>query len=40
VVPRDQARIRTQMSASHGDQDIDQAVAAFVEVGHQLGVLR
>ena len=40
VVPRDQARIRTQMSAGHSDQDIDQAVAAFVEVGHQLGVLR
>jgi glycine C-acetyltransferase len=40
VVPRDQARIRTQMSAGHGDQDIDQAVAAFVDVGHQLGVLR
>jgi glycine C-acetyltransferase len=40
VVPRDQARIRTQMSAGHSDQDIDQAVAAFVDVGHQLGVLR
>jgi len=30
VVPRDKARIRVQLSASHSDQDIDNAVAAFV----------
>jgi len=32
VVPRGQARIRTQMSAAHSTQDIDRAVDAFVEV--------
>ena len=30
VVPRDKARIRVQLSASHSDQDVDNAVAAFV----------
>ena len=30
VVPRDRARIRVQLSASHSDQDIDNVVAAFV----------
>jgi len=30
VVPRDRARIRVQLSASHSDQDIDNAVVAFV----------
>jgi len=30
VVPKDKARIRVQLSASHSDQDIDNAVAAFV----------
>jgi glycine C-acetyltransferase len=32
VVPRGQARIRTQMSAAHSTEDIDRAVDAFVEV--------
>src|SRR5262245_11583846 len=40
VVPKGQARIRTQMSAAHSAADIDRAVAAFVEVGRELGVLR
>ena len=39
VVPRDQARIRTQMSAAHTDAHIDQAVAAFTRVGRELGVI-
>ena len=39
VVPRGQARIRAQMSAAHGDAEIDQAVAAFAEVGCALGVV-
>ncbi len=39
VVPRGQARIRTQMSAAHTAEHIDQAVAAFTEVGKQLGVI-
>ncbi|MDP3896104.1 MAG: glycine C-acetyltransferase [Mesorhizobium sp.] len=39
VVPKGQARIRTQMSAAHGFEDIDRAVEAFVEVGRELGVV-
>ena len=39
VVPEGQARIRTQMSASHTDNDIETAVAAFVKVGRVLGVV-
>ena len=39
VVPQGQARIRTQMSASHTSEDIDLAVAAFVKVGRTLGVV-
>ena len=39
VVPKGQARIRTQMSAAHSTDDIDRAVAAFGEVGRQLGVI-
>ncbi|MGH8957072.1 MAG: glycine C-acetyltransferase [Acidimicrobiia bacterium] len=39
VVPHGQARIRTQISAAHSTDDIDGAVAAFVKVGRELGVL-
>ncbi|WP_077378403.1 glycine C-acetyltransferase [Mesorhizobium prunaredense] len=39
VVPKGQARIRTQMSAAHSAADIDRAVAAFGEVGRELGVI-
>ncbi|RUV63844.1 glycine C-acetyltransferase, partial [Mesorhizobium sp. M5C.F.Ca.IN.020.29.1.1] len=39
VVPKGQARIRTQMSAAHSAGDIDRAVAAFGEVGRELGVI-
>ncbi len=39
VVPRGQARIRTQMSAAHTFDQIDQAVAAFTKAGKELGVL-
>jgi glycine C-acetyltransferase len=39
VVPQGQARIRTQMSAAHTHEQIDRAVAAFVKVGKQLGVV-
>ena len=39
VVPQGQARIRTQMSASHTEADIDFAVDAFVRVGRYLGVV-
>ena len=39
VVPKGQARIRTQMSAAHTAADVDQAIAAFVEAGRELGVI-
>ncbi len=39
VVPKGQARIRTQMSAAHSSDDIDRAVTAFGEVGRELGVI-
>jgi glycine C-acetyltransferase len=39
VVPKDQARIRTQMSAAHSIAQIDEAVDAFIEVGTELGVI-
>lgn len=39
VVPRGQARIRTQMSAAHTFEQIDQAVAAFTTAGKELGVI-
>ena len=40
VVPRGQARIRTQMSAAHTFEQIDQAVAAFTTAGKELGVIQ
>ncbi|MER8413006.1 glycine C-acetyltransferase [Mesorhizobium sp. M1342] len=40
VVPKGQARIRTQMSAAHSSTDVDRAVKAFTEVGRELGVIR
>jgi glycine C-acetyltransferase len=39
VVPRGEARIRTQMSAAHTDEHIDKAIAAFTRVGRELGVI-
>jgi len=39
VVPHGTARIRTQMNAAHSDADIDRAVAAFTEVGAELGIV-
>ncbi len=39
VVPRGQARIRTQMSAAHSDSDIDRAIAAFERVGRSMRVI-
>ena len=40
VVPKDQARIRVQLSAAHEPEHIDKAIAAFTKVGKQLGVLK
>ena len=38
VVPKGQARIRTQMNAAMSDADIDAAVAAFGRVGDAMGI--
>lgn len=40
VVPKGQARIRTQMSAGHTIEHVDKAVDAFIEVGKSLGVIK
>ena len=40
VVPKGQARIRVQLSAAHENAHIDRAVAAFTQVGQELGVVR
>lgn len=39
VVPKGQARIRTQMSAGHTRQHLEQAVQAFAKVGRELGII-
>ncbi|KAF5883497.1 glycine C-acetyltransferase [Rhizobium sp. PEPV16] len=39
VVPKGQARIRTQMSAAHSRADVERAIAAFAEAGRELGVI-
>ena len=39
VVPRGQARIRTQMSAAHTRDHLDHAIDAFTRVGRELGVI-
>ncbi len=39
VVPKDQARIRVQLSAAHEMAQLDKAVEAFVKVGKELGVV-
>ena len=39
VVPRGEARIRTQMSAAHSCEDLQKAVTAFKNVGAQLGII-
>ena len=40
VVPKGEARIRTQMSCAHNKEHLDKAIAAFTEVGEKLGVLK
>lgn len=40
VVPKEQARIRVQLSAGHEPEHIDKAIAAFTKVGKELGVLK
>jgi len=40
VVPKDQARIRVQISAGHEESHIDTCVNAFIKVGKELGVIK
>jgi glycine C-acetyltransferase len=40
VVPKDQARIRVQLSAAHEKAHLDKAIAAFIKVGKALGVVK
>jgi glycine C-acetyltransferase len=40
VVPKEQARIRVQISANHEMEHLDKAIAAFTEVGKELGVIK
>ena len=40
VVPKEQARIRVQISAGHNREQLDRCIAAFVKVGKELGVLK
>jgi glycine C-acetyltransferase len=39
VVPKDQARIRTQMSAAHTTEQLDYAIDVFIEVGKEMGLI-
>lgn len=39
VVPKGQARIRTQMSAAHTREQLDKAIEAFTRIGKKVGVL-
>ena len=40
VVPKEQARIRVQLSAAHNREQLDKCIAAFIKVGKELGVLK
>ena len=40
VVPKDQARIRVQISAGHNKEHLDKCIEAFIKVGKELGVLK
>ena len=40
VVPKEQARIRVQISAAHEPKHLDKAIAAFIKVGRALNVIK
>lgn len=40
VVPKEQARIRVQLSAGHETKHLDKAINAFIKVGKELGVIK
>ncbi|MCO4798429.1 MAG: glycine C-acetyltransferase [Colwelliaceae bacterium] len=39
VVPKGQARIRTQISAAHSTEQLDKAIAAFTEIGKEMDII-
>jgi glycine C-acetyltransferase len=39
VVPKEQARIRVQLSAAHTREHLDRAINGFIKVGKELGVI-
>ena len=39
VVPKEQARIRVQLSAGHEREHLDKAIAAFIKVGKKIGII-
>ena len=39
VVPKGQARIRTQISAAHTKEQLDKAIDAFTRIGKEMGVI-
>jgi glycine C-acetyltransferase len=39
VVPKDKARIRVQLSASHSKEHLDKAILAFTEVAKELNII-
>ena len=40
VVPKEQARIRVQISAGHSKEQLDFAVAAFTKIGKEMNILK
>ena len=40
VVPKDQARIRVQLSAAHNKEQLNKAITAFIKIGKETGVLK
>ena len=40
VVPKGLARIRVQLSAAHEQHHLDKALAAFIKIGKEMGVLK
>jgi len=40
VVPKGQARIRTQMSAAHTQEQLDKAIDAFIRIGREMNIIQ
>lgn len=40
VVPKGQARIRTQISAAHSREQLDRAIAAFIRIGKEMNIIK